>query len=341
MNTKPAITFQDYVEQALVDDEYQDYQEEENIPANFSPVFQQEPRAGKQLAQLPGSHQQFSPQPIFSSQQSQFPSQQQRIQPQQQQQQTFQSTPQQFQSQNQQFHSEQQQFQLTQQRFQPRQPQQFQPQQQQFQSQQQQFQPQQQQLFEPQPDIEKTETLFSSINKAATDREPRRQMTNLSSMKHMSKNDALARLMDIAGSDWDLSHSIQENLVGGPEKSDYDCPASEGHFPDTKKCNVYYQCANSISTRHSCGAGLKYNVLTNQCDWAASVDCSLNSDPRMLNQHSGPTPRPQVPVSFQQPFTATQDNFQPQQQQFQPRGQQFQQQQFQQQQQLPISKFFL
>ena len=40
-------------------------------------------------------------------------------------------------------------------------------------------------------------------------------------MKHMSRNDALARLMDIAGSDWDLSSSIQENLVS---KSNWSLP---------------------------------------------------------------------------------------------------------------------
>jgi len=111
--------------------------------------------------------------------------------------------------------------------------------------------------------------------------------------------------MDIAGSDWDLSVSIQENLVnGGSEVSDYSCPTSEGHFPDTEKCNVYYQCANGIATKQSCGAGLKYNVLTNQCDWETSVDCSLNRDPRMLTQHAGPSPRPQVAPNFQPPFTA-------------------------------------
>ena len=90
-------------------------------------------------------------------------------------------------------------------------------------------------------------------------------------MKHMSRNDALARLMDIAGSDWDLSSSIQENLVsksnwsppiidaqvGGQGDTDYECPAPEGHFPDVDKCHVYYQCANGIATRQSCGAGLK------------------------------------------------------------------------------------
>merc|ERR1712083_192709 len=159
-----------------------------------------------------------------------------------------------------------------------------------------------QQQLEPQTNLDprQTETLFSSINKPATDREPRRQLADPSKMNHLAKNDALARLMDIAGSDWDLSSTIQENLVGGQGDTDYDCRAPEGHFPDVDKCHVYYQCANGIATRQSCGAGLKYNVLTNQCDWEASVDCSLNSDPRMLNQHVGPTPRPQLTALQQQ-----------------------------------------
>jgi hypothetical protein len=76
-------------------------------------------------------------------------------------------------------------------------------------------------------------------------------------MNHLSRNDALARLMDIAGSDWDLSLSIEKNLVSGPSSSNYACPTPEGHFPDTEKCNVYYQCANGMATKHSCGAGLK------------------------------------------------------------------------------------
>merc|ERR1719234_1273535 len=96
----------------------------------------------------------------------------------------------------------------------------------------------------------------------------------------------------------------------------------------------------------------RYNVLTNQCDWEASVDCSLNSDPRMLNQHVGPTPRPQL-TSLQQ---QQQNSFQPQnsfgQQLFAQQQQGFEQQQqfdLQQQQQqfefegqgeVPFSKFF-
>jgi len=173
--------------------------------------------------------------------------------------------------------------------------------------------------FEPQANLDPSNSLFTSINKPAAERAPRRQLTDLSKMKHMTRNDALARLMDIAGADWDLSVSIEKNLVGGPEKSNYECPTPEGHFPDMDKCHVYYQCSGGVATKQKCPSGLKYNVLTNQCDWEASVDCSLNKDPRMLNQHAGPSPRPQLSpfqqeqqqqeaftsgfTAFQQPFS--------------------------------------
>jgi len=143
-------------------------------------------------------------------------------------------------------------------------------------------------------------------------------------MNHLTRNDALARLMDIAGSDWDLSVSIEQNLVGGESGSDFDCPTPEGHFPDQERCHIYYQCSNGIANKQKCPSGLKYNVLTNQCDWEASVDCSLNKDPRMLRQHAGPSPRPQQQQNFNsQPFSSDQ-----------------QQQQQQTLQQLPFSNFF-
>ena len=150
--------------------------------------------------------------------------------------------------------------------------------------------------------------------------------------------------------------------VGGQGDTDYECPAPEGHFPDVDKCHVYYQCANGIATRQSCGAGLKwvglynqiqhlvsrgttcwhvvfrYNVLTNQCDWKASVDCSLNSDPRMLNQHVGPTPRPQL-TALQQQQNSFQESNSFGQQLFNQQG--FDPQQFEgQQAAVPFSKFF-
>merc|ERR1719350_1434047 len=352
-DTKPAITFQDSSGQ---DEDYEDELNNDQIPEDFSPVFEQESRRPKQFGALPASGQ-FAPQPIFGRQQQQQqvfgfaggqPVQQTVGRPQQSNlgippQLQFQSTPQQQFQPQQSFSQNPSDFSPSQhvesQRFQD-----FQPQEQQFQPKQPQLQPQQQQRFqqqdqfqhqlEPQANLDprKTETLFSSINKPATDREPRRQLADPSKMNHLTRNDALARLMDIAGSDWDLSSTIQENLVGGQGDTDYDCPAPEGRFPDVDKCHVYYQCANGIATRQSCGAGLKYNVLTNQCDWEASVDYSLNSDPRMLNQHVGPTPRPQLTaLQQQQQRSPFQESNSFDQQQFD--QQQFDQQQFDQQQQ--------
>ena len=76
-------------------------------------------------------------------------------------------------------------------------------------------------------------------------------------MNHLTRNDALARLMDIAGSDWDLSVSIEQNLVGGESGSDFDCPTPEGHFPDQERCHIYYQCSNGIANKQKCPSGLK------------------------------------------------------------------------------------
>ena len=98
------------------------------------------------------------------------------------------------------------------------------------------------------------------------------------------------------------------------------------------RLNVNGHMQQSLDANHMFVALLiivcRYNVLTNQCDWEASVDCSLNSDPRMLNQHVGPTPRPQL-TSLQQ--QQQQNSFQPQnsfgQQLFSQQQQGFEQQQ--------------
>ena len=58
--------------------------------------------------------------------------------------------------------------------------------------------------------------------------------------------------------------------------SSFVCPALSGHFPDPDTCSVYYTCAGGSSHRNTCQTGLMYNSLTNQCDWEASVDCSIN-----------------------------------------------------------------
>jgi len=123
--------------------------------------------------------------------------------------------------------------------------------------------------------------LFQSINELAAER-PVHSRIDPSQMHHMRKDDALRMLMDIAGDNWDAEISIEKNLVDTGGAVDYQCPFTEGHFPDTKKCSVYYQCSNGTPTKHTCQPGLAWNMLTNQCDWEANVDCRLNTNPGIL-----------------------------------------------------------
>ena len=93
----------------------------------------------------------------------------------------------------------------------------------------------------------------------------------------MEKSAALQKLYDIAGDDWDSDETIQKSL--SKQLTKFICPANEGNFPDPNSCEVYHQCAHGASTRYTCQAGLKWNVATDQCDWEANVDCSLNLRP--------------------------------------------------------------
>ena len=99
-----------------------------------------------------------------------------------------------------------------------------------------------------------------------------------SSSRHKEpKSAALAALYDIAGDDWDSSKRLDKSLHAAAKK--FKCPGPEGHFPDPEDCSVYYQCAHGTSTQYTCQAGLKWNVASDQCDWEANVDCSLNKQP--------------------------------------------------------------
>ena len=93
----------------------------------------------------------------------------------------------------------------------------------------------------------------------------------------MPKSAALKRLYEIAGDDWDADGEGIHKALSKP--SNFACPAPEGHFPSPDSCDVYYQCAHGSATQYECQAGLKWNVVTNQCDWEANVDCSINTRP--------------------------------------------------------------
>ena len=93
------------------------------------------------------------------------------------------------------------------------------------------------------------------------------------SVKHlkMSKSEALKMLMKIAGDDWDSLNTLNND----DSDDECTCPASEGHYASPSSCSVYYQCAQGRAHRRSCGAGLSYNILSNQCDWSQNVQCHL------------------------------------------------------------------
>eukprot|EP00091_Calanus_sinicus_P001624 TRINITY_DN1163_c0_g1_i3.p1 TRINITY_DN1163_c0_g1~~TRINITY_DN1163_c0_g1_i3.p1 ORF type:complete len:251 (-),score=80.87 TRINITY_DN1163_c0_g1_i3:253-1005(-) len=61
-------------------------------------------------------------------------------------------------------------------------------------------------------------------------------------------------------------------------ETDLECTAS-GTFADPNSCNKYYSCVEFDGEFESytfdCPPGLLFNALEKECDWAASVDCSI------------------------------------------------------------------
>lgn len=123
--------------------------------------------------------------------------------------------------------------------------------------------------------------IFEYISRPTSNRQAR-QKVNTKKMKKMGKMDALKILMKIAGDHWERDLMMGSKAERGSsstagETVDFECPALEGHFPHPEQCDVYYQCAAGAAHRYSCHSGLQWNMFSNQCDWADSVDCSLNT----------------------------------------------------------------
>ena len=122
--------------------------------------------------------------------------------------------------------------------------------------------------------------IFEYISRPTSDRRAR-QKVSPTKMSKMGKMDALKILMKIAGDDWekDLVMGAKEehgSISSAGERVSFQCPAEEGNFPDSGQCDVYYQCAGGRPHRYSCHSGLQWNIAKNLCDWAETVDCSLN-----------------------------------------------------------------
>ena len=89
----------------------------------------------------------------------------------------------------------------------------------------------------------------------------------------MSISAALDALMSIAGANWEQKLVTGADTVGGEAEDGFVCPGPEGYFPSPSSCQAYYQCAGGSAHKHTCQAGLAWNVRTWQCDWQENVQC--------------------------------------------------------------------
>jgi len=53
----------------------------------------------------------------------------------------------------------------------------------------------------------------------------------------------------------------------------FDCPSSDGFFPDPDNCENFYQCSSGVANLKTCPAGLHFNAVTEVCDWPESAGC--------------------------------------------------------------------
>jgi len=120
-------------------------------------------------------------------------------------------------------------------------------------------------------------SLFETINQPAADRDVRKKQDRKSGKKKMGKSAALTQLMAIAGDNWEEKLLSGKDNLSAESSSDFVCPGLDGFFPSPSSCSVYYQCAQGTAHKHSCQAGLVWNTLTLQCDWAESVACGGNT----------------------------------------------------------------
>jgi len=121
------------------------------------------------------------------------------------------------------------------------------------------------------------QSLFQTINQPAADRDVRKKQDRKSGKKKMGKSAALTQLMAIAGDNWEEKLLSGKDNLSAESSSDFVCPGLDGFFPSPSSCSVYYQCAQGTAHKHSCQAGLVWNTLTLQCDWAESVACGGNT----------------------------------------------------------------
>jgi len=81
-----------------------------------------------------------------------------------------------------------------------------------------------------------------------------------------TKAEALQKLFDIAGDDWDLN---KEDF----SQSAFHCPKEDGEYGDPGNCAFYYRCVHGEAERKMCSQGLLWDERKRRCDWGYVVVC--------------------------------------------------------------------
>ena len=71
--------------------------------------------------------------------------------------------------------------------------------------------------------------------------------------------------------------------------SPFDCPTSNGLFPNPKDCHTFYQCSNGNAYLMDCPSNLEFNPVLQVCDWPENAGCSVKPTQK-------PTPKPTTPT---------------------------------------------
>ena len=74
-----------------------------------------------------------------------------------------------------------------------------------------------------------------------------------------------------------------------PTPSSFDCPTSNGLFPNPKDCHTFYQCSNGNAYLMDCPSNLEFNPVLQVCDWPENAGCSAKTTQK-------PTPKPTTPT---------------------------------------------
>ena len=78
------------------------------------------------------------------------------------------------------------------------------------------------------------------------------------------------------------------------QKLAYTCPYPNGYFPDSSRCDKFWECRDGVAEEVICPDGLLVNekaaAFRYPCDYPVDVDCGKRTAPRKYMQNIWFTP---------------------------------------------------